>query len=131
MAVVKRLTRGLLLKPALNLINWILKRDGSNSLIIGGPMGWSWQATLDATHHGSLEGPTDAHRHGDLASIGTDDHHARDHALSHDPGGVDALGTAFFRTDGSVEYTGDSIKYGNYRIVHNSVEDSLDFNYVA
>ena len=62
-----------------------------NSLIMGGPMGWSWYATLDTTHHGSLAGPANAHRHSDLASIGIDDHHARDHATRHHSGGGDAL----------------------------------------
>ncbi len=83
--------KGLLLKPSLNLLNWMLKRDGGNSLIIGGPLGWSWQATLDTTHHGSLAGPVNAHRHSDLANIGSDDHHARDHAARHHSGGADAL----------------------------------------
>ena len=62
-----------------------------NSLIMGGPMGWSWHATLDTTHHGSLAGPADAHRHSDLANIGIDNHHARDHADRHHSGGADAL----------------------------------------
>jgi hypothetical protein len=88
---MKRLVRGILLKPALNLTEWLLKRDGGNSLIIGGPLGWSWQATLDTAHHGALSGPADAHRHGDLASIGIDDHHDRDHAALHHSGGADAL----------------------------------------
>lgn len=73
------LARGLLLKPTLNLLNRLLRREGGNSLIIGGPLGWSWQATLDEAHHGSLSGPTDAHRHSDLAGIGPDDHHDRMH----------------------------------------------------
>jgi hypothetical protein len=88
---VKRLLRGLLLKPTLNLLNWLLKRERGNSLIIGGPLGWNWQATLDAGHHGSLAGPANAHRHSDLAVIGADDHHARDHATRHHSGGADAL----------------------------------------
>jgi len=62
-----------------------------NSLIMGGPMGWSWHATLDTTHHGSLAGPADAHRHSDLANIGIDNHHARDHVARHHSGGADAL----------------------------------------
>ena len=62
-----------------------------NSLIMGGPMGWSWYATLDTAHHGALAGPANAHRHSDLASIGIDDHHARDHATRHHSGGADAL----------------------------------------
>jgi hypothetical protein len=62
-----------------------------NSLIMGGPMGWSWYSTLDTTHHGALAGPANAHRHGDLANIGIDDHHARDHATRHHSGGADAL----------------------------------------
>jgi len=89
-----KLTRGLLLKPALNLLHWILNRESRNSLIIGGPLGWSWQATLDATHHGALSGPANAHRHSDLASIGSDDHHARDHATRHGSGGADAASLA-------------------------------------
>ena len=80
------LVKGLLLKPALNLFDRLLKPRGGNSLIIGGPLGWSWQATLDETHHGSLSGPTNAHRHADLASIGANDHHNRmhDHSLAGD-----------------------------------------------
>ena len=80
------LVRSLMLRPTLNLLGWILKRTGGNSLIIGGPLGWSWQATLDAAHHGALEGPTSAHRHSDLASIGADDHHTRmhDHSVAGD-----------------------------------------------
>ena len=62
-----------------------------NSLIMGGPMGWSWYTTLDTAHHGALAGPANAHRHSDLASIGIDDHHARDHATRHHSGGADAL----------------------------------------
>jgi len=84
-----RLIRGLFLKPTLNLLSWILK--GGNSLIIGGPLGWSWQSTLDTTHHGSLAGPANAHRHSDLANIGIDDHHARDHAVRHAVGGGDQV----------------------------------------
>ncbi len=86
--------KGLLLKPALNLLDWILKHKSGNSLIIGGPLGWSWQATLDATHHGALTGPANAHRHSDLASIGIDDHHARDHASRHGSGQADAVALA-------------------------------------
>jgi hypothetical protein len=83
--------RGLLLKPTLNLLEWIVRRKDGNSLIIGSPMGWSWQSTLDTTHHGALAGPANAHRHSDLANIGIDDHHARDHATRHHSGGADAL----------------------------------------
>ena len=83
--------RGLLLKPTLNLLEWILRREDGNSLIIGSPMGWSWQSTLDTTHHGALAGPANAHRHSDLASIGIDDHHARDHAARHSSGQPDAV----------------------------------------
>ena len=61
-----------------------------NSLIMGGPLGWSWHATLDDDHHGELT-KANAHRHGDLANIGIDDHHARDHATRHHAGGADAL----------------------------------------
>ena len=86
-----KLLRGLLLKPTLNLLEWILRRKDGNSLIIGNPMGWSWEATLDTTHHGALVGPANAHRHSDLASIGIDDHHARDHAIRHGSGQPDAV----------------------------------------
>jgi hypothetical protein len=86
-----RLVKGLLLKPTLNLLNWVLKHQGRNSLILGGPLGWSWEATLDAAHHGSLVGPADAHRHSDLANISIDDHHARDHATRHAVGGGDQI----------------------------------------
>lgn len=86
-----KLLKGLLLQPTLNLLNWTLKRRGGNSLIIGGPLGWSWQATLDTTHHGSLAGPANAHRHADLANIGSDDHHIRDHAARHVSGQADAV----------------------------------------
>jgi hypothetical protein len=85
-----RLLKGLLLKPALNLLVWILKGN-TNSIIIGGPLGWTWQATLDTAHHGSLAGPANAHRHSDLANIGIDDHHARDHATRHAVGGGDQV----------------------------------------
>ncbi len=87
----KKVVKGILLKPTLNLLNWILKKDTNNSLIFGGPMGWSWSATLDTAHHGSLEGPVNAHRHSDLANIGMDDHHDRDHAASHGSGEVDEV----------------------------------------
>ena len=86
-----KLVKGLLLKPTLNLLNLILKCRDGNSLILGGPLGWSWQATLDATHHGSLAGPANAHRHSDLANIGIDDHHARDHAIRHQLDGADQV----------------------------------------
>ena len=89
-----RLLRGLLLKPTLNLLSWILRHKDGNSLILGGPLGWTWQATLDATHHGALAGPANAHRHGDLADIGIDDHHARDHATRHQNGGADEMSVA-------------------------------------
>jgi len=89
-----KLLRGLLLKPTLNLLHWILTRKEPNSLIIGGPLGWSWQPTLDATHHGSLAGPAKAHRHSDLDNIGIDDHHARDHAARHQDGGADQISLA-------------------------------------
>jgi len=85
-----KLLKGLLLKPVLNLLEWILRRD-SNSLIIGGPLGWTWQSTLDTTHHGALAGPANAHRHSDLANIDIDDHHARDHATRHQLGGADQV----------------------------------------
>ena len=54
-------------------------------------MGWSWESTLDTTHHGSLAGPANAHRHSDLANIGIDNHHARDHAARHASGQPDAV----------------------------------------
>ncbi len=88
-----KLLRGLLLKPTLNLLIWVLRRNG-NSLIIGGPLGWSWQATIDTAHHGPLAGPANAHRHSDLADIGIDNHHARDHATRHQNGGADEIGVA-------------------------------------
>lgn len=87
----KKLVKGIMLKPTLNFLDWIMKKESDNSLIFGGPMGWEWHATLDTTHHGSLEGPVDAHRHSDLAGIGIDDHHDRDHATSHSSGEVDAV----------------------------------------
>lgn len=89
-----RLLRGLLLKPTLNLLSWILRQRNGDSLIIGGPLGWSWQPTLDTTHHGALAGPANAHRHSDLANIGPDNHHARDHATRHQDGGADEIGVA-------------------------------------
>jgi len=88
---IKRLVRGILLKPTLNLLSWVLRQKSGNSLIIGGPLGWSWQPTLDEGHHGSLSGPSSAHRHNDLADVGIDDHHARDHALRHTDGGADEV----------------------------------------
>ncbi len=87
---MQRFLKGILLRPVLNLLSWILRRNG-NSLIIGGPLGWTWQATLDTTHHGSLAGPANAHRHSDLSSIGIDDHHARDHAARHQLSGGDQI----------------------------------------
>ena len=87
---MRPILKGLLLKPTLNLLTWILRRNG-NSIIIGGPLGWSWEATLDATHHGSLAGPANAHRHSDLANIGADDHHARLHPTEHQDGGVQEI----------------------------------------
>lgn len=89
-----KLLRGLLLKPTLNLLSWILRQRNGTSLIIGGPLGWTWQTTLDTTHHGALAGPANAHRHSDLADIGSDDHHARDHATRHQDGGADEIGIA-------------------------------------
>ncbi len=86
-----RIIRGLLLKPTLSLLGRLLRHDG-NSLIIGSPLGWSWQSTLDASHHGALSGPANAHRHSDLANVGIDDHHDRDHAARHQSGGADELG---------------------------------------
>lgn len=47
-----RIVRGLLLAPALKLLNRLLKHDG-NSVIIGGPLGWTWEDTIDDAHHGS------------------------------------------------------------------------------
>jgi len=47
-----RVVKGLLLAPALKLLNWLLKHDG-NSVIIGGPLGWTWEDTIDDAHHGS------------------------------------------------------------------------------
>ena len=88
-----KLLRGLLLKPTLNLLSWMLRSNG-NSIILGGPLGWEWYSTIDTAHHGALAGPTDAHRHSDLANIGTDDHHARDHATRHQNGGADEISVA-------------------------------------
>ncbi len=73
------------------LLNILLKHKGSNSLIIGGPTGWEWRPTLDAQHHGSLAGPQNAHRHADLAGVGPDNHHPRDHAATHELGGADQI----------------------------------------
>ncbi|GAI63437.1 unnamed protein product [marine sediment metagenome] len=92
MKCATRLLRGLLLKPTLNLLTWILR--GGNSIIIGGPLGWTWNATLDTTHHGALAGPANAHRHGDLADIGIDNHHAQDHAARHQDDGADEISLA-------------------------------------
>lgn len=61
-----------------------MKNYKGNSLILGGPTSWSWNATLDTTHHGSLNGPANAHRHGDLDNIGADDHHAAFTSSDHD-----------------------------------------------
>ncbi len=91
------LTRAALFGVGLDKVTDIVKllrtyRGGRpNSLIMGGPMGWTWYSTLDTTHHGALAGPANAHRHSDLANIGIDDHHARDHATRHHSGGADAL----------------------------------------
>ena len=47
-----------------------IRRGPHNSLILGGPTSWTWQAELDDTHHGN--------RGADLHA----DSHARQHALS-------------------------------------------------
>lgn len=47
-----------------------IQRGPHNSLILGGPTSWTWQAELDDTHHGN--------RGADLHA----DSHARQHALS-------------------------------------------------
>jgi len=93
--LVKKLLRGLLLKPTLNLLNWILRSRDGNSLIGGGPLGWNWYATLAAMatdHHGNMSGFGGSHHaHGQLSGVGIDDHHARDHASRHGSGGADAV----------------------------------------
>jgi len=93
--LVKKLLRGLLLKPTLNLLNWILRSRNGNSLIGGGPLGWNWYATLAAMatdHHGNMSGFGGSHHaHGQLSGVGIDDHHARDHASRHGSGGADAV----------------------------------------
>ena len=89
-----KLLRGLLLKPTLNLLSWILRHRNGNSVIIGGPLGWEWYSTIDTTHHGSLAGPANAHRHSDLADIGIDNHHARDHPTEHQDGGTQEISIA-------------------------------------
>ena len=88
------LLRGLLLKPTLNLLSWILRHRNGNSVIIGGPLGWEWYSTIDTTHHGALVGPANAHRHSDLADIGSDNHHARLHPTEHQDGGVQEISIA-------------------------------------
>ncbi|GAI91417.1 unnamed protein product [marine sediment metagenome] len=85
--------RGLLLKPTLSLLSWILRRNG-NSVIIGGPLGWSWESSIDAAHHGSLVGPADAHRHSDMANIGPDNHHSQLHPTEHQDGGLQEISIA-------------------------------------
>jgi len=50
-----KIVKGFLLRPTLNLLNWLLKRDG-HSVIIGGPLGWEWAKTIDDAHHG-IRGP--------------------------------------------------------------------------
>ena len=57
-----RVVKGLLLAPALKLLNRLLKHDG-NSVIIGGPLGWSWEDTIDDAHHGSLGSSLHADSH--------------------------------------------------------------------
>ena len=72
-----------------------LYRGGKpNSIIIGGPLGWAWQATLDTTHHGALAGPANAHQHSDLANVGPDDHHNQLHPTEHQDGGVQEISIA-------------------------------------
>jgi len=92
--LITRLLRGLLLKPILNLLNWVLRGKG-NSLISGGPLGWSWYSTLAAMstdHHGNMSGFGGTHHaHGQLSGVGIDDHHARDHATRHAVGGGDQV----------------------------------------
>ena len=66
-----------------------------NSLIGGGPLGWSWYSTLAdmaTDHHGNMDGFGGTHHaHSQLSGVGIDDHHARDHATRHHSGGADAL----------------------------------------
>ena len=90
-----RLVRGLLLKPILNLLTWILKRQDGNSLVGGGPLGWSWYSTLAAMatdHHGDMTafGGTH-HAHSQLGGVTADQHHAQDHAARHASGQPDAV----------------------------------------
>jgi len=92
-----RLMRGLLLKPTLNLLSWILRGRG-NSLIGGGPLGWNWYATLAAMatdHHGDMTsfGGTH-HSHTQLGGVTADQHHAQDHAARHGSGQPDAVSLA-------------------------------------
>lgn len=68
-----------------------LRRRSRNSIIIGGPLGWRWVPHLDEQHHGALSGPPGAHRHADIAGVGPDDHHARDHHARHEDGGADQI----------------------------------------
>ena len=90
-----KLLRGILLRPTLNLLGWILRSKDGNSLIGGGPMGWSWYSTLAAMatdHHGDMSAAGGTHHiHGQLGGVGIDDHHARDHVARHHSGGADAL----------------------------------------
>jgi len=68
-----KIVRGLLLAPTLELLNRLLKHDG-NSLIVGGPLGWSWEDTIDDAHHGSRGSGLHADSHG----------RQHDHSLSGD-----------------------------------------------
>ena len=93
-----RLVRGLLLKPTLNLLTWILKRRDGNSLVGGGPLGWSWYSTLAAMatdHHGDMTafGGTH-HAHSQLGGVTADQHHAQDHAARHQDSGADEISIA-------------------------------------
>ena len=93
-----KLLRGLLLTPTLNLLNWIILKSHANSLIGGGPLGWSWYATLAAMatdHHGDMTafGGTH-HAHSQLGGVTADQHHTRLHPTEHQDGGIQEISIA-------------------------------------
>lgn len=71
-----------------------------NSVIIGGPTGWQWKATLASDpqdHHGDFSGFGGVHHaHGQMSGVGPDDHHPRIHSTGSDFPAVADPGDLFY-----------------------------------
>ncbi|MBA7704189.1 hypothetical protein ES703_112990 [subsurface metagenome] len=72
-----------------------------NSVIIGGPTGWQWKATLASDpedHHGDFSGFGGVlhHLHEQLSGVGPDDHHPRIHSTGSDFPAVADPGDLFY-----------------------------------